>query len=370
MTGPGSHLPDLLEATKTLVSIPSVSHHESALADHLEDVLRSNRALEVTRIDDNLVARTMLSRSQRLLLAGHLDTVLPAGNDEAIVRGDELWGIGSADMKGGLAVLAWLASLTSDPPVDLTFVFYACEEVEHAHNGLGVIQRLRPELLVADAAVLAEPTSAVVEAGCQGTLRIALTLAGKRAHTARPWEGVNALHRLAPVLGRLAEAECREVVIDGCRYRESLQAVGLSAGVGGNVVPDSARLVVNYRFAPDRSPEEAVEHVRGLLGSGLSGEDSFEILDAASAAMPSLGHPLLEALVSATGEPPRAKLGWTDVARFAALGVPATNFGPGDPSLAHSPSEHVDRADLERVASVLRQLIETSSHLTGGSWRG
>jgi succinyl-diaminopimelate desuccinylase len=253
-----------------------------------------------------------------------------------------------------VAVLASLACTVADPAVDVTYVFYECEEIDARYNGVERLFGEAPGLLACDAAVLAEPTGARVEAGCQGTMRVRLTRTGVRAHSARAWLGRNAIHALAPTLEALAAYEPRQVEIDGCVFVEGLQAVAVDGGVAGNVVPDRATLTVNHRFAPDRTIGQAEAHVRSVLGAA----DEFEVVDSAPAAMPSLGHPLLTTLVDAVGRPPEAKLGWTDVARFAARGVPATNFGPGDPNLAHHADERVDRADLEAVYSVLKNLLE------------
>ena len=350
---------DLLALTASLVDIPSVSHDEEAITGWIEDQLRAVPWLEVTRVDRNLVARTDLGRGTRLLLAGHTDTVPVNGNATARLDGDTLWGLGSCDMKGGLAVQLELARTVADPAVDVTYVFYECEEVATEHNGLVKLLRSRPELLAADAAILGEPTDASVEAGCQGTLRVAVRLAGQRAHTARPWMGRNAIHRLGEVLARLAAYQERRPVLNGCEFREALQAVAVSGGVAGNVVPDAAEVVINHRFAPDRSVEEAVTHLRSVIG-GVFDEaagDSLELLDTAAAAAPSLDHPLLASLVASTGRPPRAKLGWTDVSFFAAAGIPATNFGPGDPTIAHTRDEHVERASIDAAHAALHRLL-------------
>lgn len=350
---------DLLALTTELVSVPSVSRHESALADLVAEYLNPCDWLEVTRVGDNLVARTSLGRPYRLALAGHLDTVPPAGNDVPEVDGDVLWGVGAADMKGGLAVMLDLARTIEQPVVDVTWCFYSCEEVSRDESGLARLWRDRPELLVADAAVLGEPTSSLVEAGCQGTMRVVVHLAGTRAHTARPYAGRNAIHRLAPVLARVAGWSGRTVVLDGCEYSEQLQAVAVSGGVAGNVVPDSASLTLNYRFAPDRDTRAARQWIGALLDGVLDEKhgDRWEVVDEAGGAPPSLGHPLLAALVAGSGAPPRAKVGWTDVASFWAHGIPAVNFGPGDPLLAHHPDEHVERASLDRAREVLETLI-------------
>jgi succinyl-diaminopimelate desuccinylase len=350
---------DLLDLTAELVNIPSVSHDEEAITDWLEAQLRAVPWLSVTRVDRNLVARTDLGLGLRLLLAGHTDTVPVNENAGARIEGDTLWGLGSCDMKGGLAVQLELARIVEAPAVDVTYVFYECEEVATKYNGLVKLLGSHASLLECDAAVLGEPTDGRVEAGCQGTLRAAVRLAGARAHTARPWMGRNAIHRLGSVLERFAAYEERRPVLNDCEFREALQAVGVTGGVAGNVVPDLAEVTVNHRFAPDRTAAEAEAHVRSVIGDLLdeAGGDSFEVLDVAAPAPPSLDHPLLASLVTSTGEPPRAKLGWTDVSFFASAGIPATNFGPGDPTLAHSRDEHVERASIEGAYAALHRLL-------------
>jgi succinyl-diaminopimelate desuccinylase len=352
-------MPDgLFGLTTALVAIPSVSHHEGPMADAVEAALRLCPWLGVERVGDNVVARTDLGRGSRLLLAGHLDTVPPVnGNEEPRLDGDTLYGVGSVDMKGGLAVFLHLAGTIPEPAMDVTWCFYGGEEVEQEFNGLRWLWEHRPELLEADAAILGEPTAGVVEAGCQGTLRARVTLAGRRAHTARPAEGRNAIHRLAPVLASVAAYQGRRPVLDGCQYAEQLQVVEVSGGVAGNVVPDEASLLVNHRFAPDRTVEEAEASVRESLSPWLEDGDRWELVDSAAGAPPALDHPLLSALVDATGAPPQAKLGWTDASSLWAHGVPAANFGPGDPLLAHSPDEHVGADDLHAAASVLDRLL-------------
>ncbi|HUP70717.1 MAG TPA: succinyl-diaminopimelate desuccinylase [Acidimicrobiales bacterium] len=353
---------DLLALTAQLVDIPSVSHHEEALADHVESVLTAVPWLEVDRLANNVAARTALGRPSRLILAGHLDTVPANGNERAKIEGDVCWGLGAADMKAGCAVFLDLARTVADPVVDLTYIFYECEEVASKFSGLGTLAAERPELLEGDAAVLGEPTAAAIEAGCQGTLRMELTLRGERAHTARPWKGRNAIHRLAPVLERCASYTGRRPVLDGCEFAEALQAVRVEGGVAGNVVPDEARVVLNHRFAPDRSAEEAAAEVRLVLGDALdeAGGDVVELVDSAEGALPGLTHPLLSRLVVAAGSAPIAKLGWTDVSFFSARGIPATNFGPGDPSLAHAAGERVERWELEAVHSALVGLLTSA----------
>ncbi|CAN5120836.1 succinyl-diaminopimelate desuccinylase [soil metagenome] len=348
---------DLVALTAELVDIASVSHHEQALADHLEGVLRPLPWLDVVRHGDNVVARTHLGRRHRLILAGHTDTVPPDGNARARVESDTVHGLGASDMKSGLAVFVELARTVSEPAVDLTYVFYAGEEVESRHNGLGHLARDRPELLAGDAAVLGEPTGGAIEGGCQGTLRLAVTVRGRRAHTARPWMGVNAVHRLGPVLAVVASYEGRRPVLDGCEFAEAMQAVAVEGGVAANVVPDQARLTFNHRFAPDRTPEEAERRIRDLLAPTLGPDDSVELLDVAAGAPPAMDHPLLAALAERAALGVRAKLGWTDVARFADLGIPACNLGPGDPTLAHRADERAERTLIEATFACLDELI-------------
>lgn len=348
---------DLLARTAALVDVASPSRAEGPLVDQLESELRAHSHLEVTRVGDNLVARTTLGRRHRIVLAGHTDTVPAADNATARIEDDRLFGVGSADMKGGLAVMLELAATLTEPKVDLTFVFYAREEVSSIESGLGELFEARPDLVVGDIAILGEPTDACVEAGCQGTLRMRLQLQGVRAHTARPWMGRNAVHRLSGVLSALDTYEARSPLIDGCQFREALQAVSIEGGVSGNVVPDAASITVNFRFAPDRSVADAEAHIREFFAPFLEDGDVIDVLDLSNGALPGLNHPLLAALVERSGSQVFAKLGWTDVARFAAHGVPAVNFGPGDSTIAHTAGEYLDRAPLERVHAVLLGLL-------------
>ena len=350
---------DLLDLTAQLVAVPSESHHEAPLVDWLEAELRGLEHLDVTRVGDNLVARTTGPAETRVVLAGHTDTVPANGNAQARIDGDVLWGLGSTDMKAGLAVMLELARTVTTPAVEVTYVFYAGEEVAAVHNGLGHLFRDRPDLLDGDVALLGEPTDGVIEAGCQGTMRLRVALAGRRAHSARPWMGRNAVHRLGPLLAAVAGFDERQPVIDGCTYREALQAVAVEGGVSGNVVPDEAVVTINHRFAPDRTAEEAEATVRELLAPHLDDGDEIEVVDLAPAAAPALDHPVLQALVSRHDLPVRAKLGWTDVARFASHGIPAANFGPGDATLAHTAEERVDRAPIERCHAALADLLAT-----------
>ncbi|GAA2502056.1 succinyl-diaminopimelate desuccinylase [Streptomyces longisporus] len=339
---------DVVALTRALVDIPSESGQEGRIADAVEAALRALPHLTVERIGNSVLARTHLGRSQRAVLAGHLDTVPAAGNLPSRLHDDRVHGLGACDMKGGVAVALRLAATVTVPTRDLTYVFYECEEVEGDRNGLHRIAAERPDLLEdADLAVLMEPSDAGVEAGCQGVLTADIVVRGARAHTARSWMGVNAAHLAAPVLQRLHDHTPERVVIDGLEYREGLSAVAVRAGVAGNVVPDECVITVNSRFAPSRSPQEAEECVRRLFP-----EYEVRVTEVVPGALPGLDR--LAGLVSALGAAPRPKLGWTDVARFAALGTPALNFGPGDPALAHTAGEYVPVEHLRTCEERLR----------------
>ena len=343
---------DLLALTEQLCAIPSVSGEERALADVVEARLRERApALDIQRVGENVVARTQRGAPTRILLGGHLDTV-PA-NDNAMPRvdGDTLHGLGAADMKGGLAVLLALAESLArgDGARDVTLVFYEGEEVAEEHNGLRRLFAERPDLVAADVAVLLEPTGGWIEAGCQGTIHVRVTFKGARAHSARPWMGVNAVHRAAPTLARVAAHEAPTVTVDGLDYRESLQIVRVQAGIANNVVPDRCEIVVNRRYAPACSHDDAVAQTLALFTDA----DEAEIVSASPAAAPNLTHPLVAELIATGNLDVRPKLGWTDVARFTQHGIAAVNFGPGDPELAHTAGERVERADLDHCLRVL-----------------
>jgi succinyl-diaminopimelate desuccinylase len=338
--------------TAALVDIPSVSGSESRLAVVVETALRECDHLTVTRDGDAVVARTTLGRDRRLLLAGHLDTVPVADNLPSRSDGDRIYGCGTSDMKSGIAVMLRLAAGVGDPKDDVTYVFYDHEETDAAKNGLGRLTKNHRDWLDADLALLMEPTANRVEAGCQGTLRVLVAVPGRRAHSARSWLGDNAIHKAGDVLTRLASYDARRVEIDGCEFREGLNAVRIEGGVSGNVVPDRATITVNFRFAPDRSEAEALAHVGELLAP-------YEcvLTDSAPGALPGLGHPAVADFVRLIGAEPVAKLGWTDVARFASLGVPALNFGPGDPNLAHSRDEYVETGRITECERMLRSYL-------------
>ena len=344
-----------IELTRALCDIESVSGDEKTIADAIEASLSDASHLELFRDGDAIVARTNLGRERRVVIAGHIDTVPINHNVPSEIRPstssgtDELWGRGTVDMKGGVAVQLKLAAELTNPIVDITWIWYDHEEVSESLNGLGRLARTRPDLLAGDFAILGEPTNSIIEGGCNGNLRVEVRAFGKRAHAARAWAGHNAIHDLAPILATLAAHTPREVEVDGLVYRESLNAVGISGGVAGNVIPDEGMVHINYRFAPSRTGAEAVEHLRELFAG-------FEltVVDLADGARPGLDAPLAKEFVAAVGGVPLPKYGWTDVARFSALGIPAVNYGPGDPLLAHADDERVPVAQITACEQGLR----------------
>ncbi len=347
---------DVLSLTAALVDVPSESHHDGPLADLVESALGELPHLQVRRLGNSVVASTGLRRGERVVIGGHLDTVPAAGNLPHHLAGDLLYGLGACDMKGGLAVMLRCAHDVREPTRDITYVFYENEEVEERFNGLKRIVHEEPGWITGDFAILMEPSDAGVEAGCQGTLRVAVRTAGVRAHSARAWTGDNAIHKASDVLARLAGYEPALVEIDGLTYREGLNAVGISGGVAGNVVPDACEVTVNFRFAPSRTVREAEAHVREVF----DGYD-VELLDLAAGALPGLSRPAVQGFAAAMGAAPRPKFGWTDVARFAELGIPAVNYGPGDPVFAHKADEHVPVAQLRDVESRLAAWLQPPS---------
>ena len=341
--------------TAALVDIASVSGEEAPLADAIERALLAEPHLAVHRDGNTVIARTSAGRAERVVLAGHIDTVPHAGNYPSSLSpdGTRLLGCGTSDMKAGVAVQLRLAAGLRAPIRDVTYVFYDCEEVAAERNGLLRVARNSPDLLAADFAVLLEPSGGVVEGGCQGTLRVAVRVHGARAHTARSWMGDNAIHKAGQVLDVLRDYVPREPVVDGLRYHEGLNAVAISGGLATNVVPDACEVQVNYRFAPDLSPEAAIAHVRELFS-----DFEVEVLDVASGARPGLDAPVAAAFAAAVGGTPRPKLGWTDVARFAELGIPAVNYGPGISEIAHTAGEYVDLAAIPDCEARLRTWLE------------
>lgn len=352
----------VVSLTLELIDIPSVSGDELAIADAVENALRQCSWLEVFRFRNNVVAKTSLGRPSRVILAGHLDTVPAADNakamtilagetlpsDNSTIPHDIVFGLGACDMKGGVAVALRAATSISKPIFDVTYLFYECEEIESARNGLTLIAREHPEWLGADVAVLLEPSNSRIEAGCQGTLRARISATGARAHSARSWLGTNAIHALSGALETLNTYQAQEVLIDGLTYREGLNAVGIAGGVAGNVIPDEASIDINYRYAPSKSAQDAQDYIDELFSNY-----EVSILDNASGALPGLQEPAIQDLLARVGDEVLPKLGWTDVARFSSLGIPAVNLGPADPGLAHSRNEHVTLEQLQKCEEII-----------------
>ena len=343
---------DAVTLTEQLVNMESVSHNEAAIADAVEEALRSLPHLTVTRRGHTVVARTDLGRPERVVIAGHIDTVPLNDNLPARRDGDILHGLGTCDMKGGDAVMLKLAADVPAPNRDITFIFYDAEEVDSVHNGLRKLAESDPDLMTADFAILMEPSNADVEAGCQGTMRVDVRTTGERSHSARSWKGVNAIHKAAPILARLGEYVARQPVIDGLTYHEGLNATGIRGGVAGNVIPDECVVEVNFRFAPDRSEADAEAFVRDFF----EGYD-VTVTDLAAGALPGLDRPAAKAFIDAVGGEAKPKFGWTDVAQFTKLGIPAVNFGPGDPMFAHKQDEHVPTEHIERCERTLKEWL-------------
>lgn len=346
----------VVDLTRALCDIESVSGDEGRLADAVHETLTATPGWGVLRHGNAVVARTTGSRPHRVVLAGHLDTVPVADNLPVRLQGDEtsgsLHGRGTVDMKGGVAVMLRLAATLVDPAHEVTLVLYDCEEVEATRNGLGRLVREHPDWVTGDVAVLLEPTDARLEGGCQGTMRVDVTVTGLAAHSARWWGGRNAVHAAADVLDRLVAYRPREVQVDGLTYREGLNAVRISGGIAGNVIPDRCVVTVNYRFAPDKDEASALAHLHEVF-------DGYDLLvtDSSPGARPGLTHPLIHALVDAADARVGPKYGWTDVARFTSLGIPAVNYGPGNPELAHRDDEWVPVEQLHRCETVLTRWL-------------
>ncbi len=345
---------DLLALTAGLVAIPSESRDEKQIADEIEDYLTHLAPdLTLNRVQNSLVARTNRGLEQRVVLAGHVDTVPANGNAVPKVEGNVVRGLGAADMKSGIAVMLALTEQAQRASRDLTFIFYEREEIADEHNGLRRLFAEKPELCQGEFAILLEPTGGAMEVGCQGIITARVSYTGRRAHSARPWLGDNAIHKLAPAIYKIAEHADKNVMVDGLEYREAAQVVGIEGGIAHNVIPDAATLVLNRRFAPGKSVEEATQEIRAWF----SDADDFEILNASPAAPPHLETAAIAEFAGTLDLLVKPKLGWTDVARFTEHGIPAVNFGPGGPQLAHTAEEEVNRVDVEGCYRVLAHFL-------------
>jgi len=343
---------ELGKLTLDLVNISSVSKDEKSIADSIEEALKKCNHLKLTRVNNSLVAQTSFGNKQRVVIAGHIDTVPANNNFPGKINNSEVVGLGSVDMKSGIAVALKLASEITSSNFDITYFFYESEEIETKFNGLELITKQQKDLLNCDFAILMEPTNGILEVGCQGSLRFEVSTSGKRSHSARWWNGENAIHKTNKILEILNNYKSREPEIDGYKFREGLQAVKINGGIAGNVVPDSVSVSINHRFAPDTSIDQATTNMKNLFK-----DFNFLLVDAANAAPTGLSNPVIKDFVSSIGKSIAPKFGWTDVARFASNGIPAINFGPGDPNLAHHPDEKVLISQINDVYESLKKWL-------------
>ncbi len=343
---------ELSKLTLDLVNISSVSKDEKSIADSIAEALKKIGHLKITRVNNSIVAQTNFGNKQRVVIAGHIDTVPANNNFPGKINNSEVFGLGSVDMKSGIAVALKLASEITSSNYDVTYLFYESEEIETKFNGLELITKQQKDLLDCDFAILMEPTNGILEVGCQGSLRFEVSTSGKRSHSARWWNGENAIHKTNKILEILNNYKSREPEIDGHKFREGLQAVKVNGGIAGNVVPDSVTISINHRFAPDTSIDQATQNMKKLFK-----DFNFQLVDAANAAPTGLSNPLIKEFVSNIGKNVAPKFGWTDVARFANAGIPAINFGPGDPNLAHHPEEKVLISQINDVYESLKNWL-------------
>jgi succinyl-diaminopimelate desuccinylase len=328
-------LTDLVETLSWLVDIPSVTGDEAPLRDAIAGRLGGMRQQAIA---DSLVVGE--AHDGAVILVGHLDTVPLQGHVGARVEADRVHGLGSTDMKGGLAVMIHLIEALG--PDRVACVFYAGEEGPLSGNQLGQILTDASWLVAASAGIVLEPTNQALEAGCQGSINADVTFTGEPAHSARPWLGDNAITKAGEFLTFMRGLEPELHVVNGLEFKEVMSVTTAQGGVARNVIPAGFVMNVNYRFAPDRNPESAVERLLEVCAGG----DRVEITDVAPAGSVNVDHPLFRSLIENSGAAVFGKQGWTDVAQLSAVGIPAINFGPGEPSLAHKPGESVRIADL------------------------
>jgi succinyl-diaminopimelate desuccinylase len=351
------HAAHLAETLLWLCEIPSPTGEEADLCHAVRERLgRARLAAPPRRHGDSLVVPvTRGTGGPRIALAGHIDVVRTAHDGPPRIEGDRLYGPGASDMKSGLALMLDLAEGAPEDleGIDLTLVFYAREEGPYLENELGLVLEREPELGDVDLAVCLEPSDNRLSLGASGSLHATLTFHGRTAHSARPWQGENAIHKAGSVLVELAALPPREVVIDGLVYRTVTSATLAQGGRGRNVVPDEFTLNLNHRFAPGTSIEEAQREVEGLVG------ERAEIAwrDLSPSALPHASHPLVVGLRDAGVAAVEPKQAWTDVARFAELGVPAVNFGPGENAQAHQRNEWTSIPKLAEGRAILRRWL-------------
>jgi succinyl-diaminopimelate desuccinylase len=344
----------LAETLLWLCSTPSPTGEERALCDAVEKRLAGRVPIE--RVGDSLVCAVRRETGgPRVALAGHLDVVRTEHDGAPRVEGDKLYGPGAADMKSGLAAMLELveSGFTAQTAVDLTLVFYAREEGPFADNELGPVLERIPELGKVDLAVCLEPSDNKLQLGATGSIHAEVTFVGRTSHSARPWQGENAIHKAGPFLTDLTGRAPRESIIDGFSYRTVTSVTLAEGGRGRNIIPDRFKLNVNHRFAPDTSLDQAKRDVEELV----AGRAEVRFTDLSPAAPPFAEHPLVRALRESGIVGVEPKQAWTDVARFAALGVPAVNFGPGEQGQAHQKNEWTSLAKLEAGYAILTRFL-------------
>jgi succinyl-diaminopimelate desuccinylase len=340
-----------------ITAIASPIGEEKALCDHLET--RLGRALGsgcITRFRDSLIVRVHEDPgAPKLALVGHTDTVRTQHDGPTRIEGNRLYGAGAADMKSGLALMIELAERLDRERLacDLTLVFYEREEGPFAENVLGPMLERFELLRKLDFAICLEPSNNELQLGCMGSVHATARFAGRTAHSARPWQGENAILKSAGFLQRLSAREPKEVEVDGHLFREVITPTLAQGGRGRNVVPDRFELNLNYRFAPTRAPEVAVEELRAML----EGEAVVEATDLSPACRPHSNHPLVKWLGQCGVAGIKIKQAWTDVARFDQVGVPAVNFGPGVQSQAHQPNEYTELPLLHEGYAILHKFL-------------
>ena len=344
-----------IELTASLVNIPSESHNEKQIVQQIELALHKQAPwLEITRIGNSILARTKLNRPLRIILAGHVDTVPIINNIPSFIKARELWGCGTSDMKAGNAVFLYLITTISKPCYDITLIMYDCEEVEYHANGLSKIKCDLPEWLEANIAIFGEPSDGFIEAGCQGTMRISINSVGTRSHSARPWSGSNAIHNLTKVLNLIREYQPHNMRIENCNYQECLSAVQINGGISGNIIPDTASIIVNFRFIPNMSIDKAFSHLCKIFKKV---EANVNLIDASEGALPNLNKPVINMLLNSTNIGVRAKYGWTDVARLTSLGIPSINWGPGSPNSSHKSDERINVSRVIKFTKILKNYL-------------
>ena len=344
----------LLEITR----IDSPIGEEKVLCDHVEQRLGTRLgAARITRFHDSLVVRVNeRAGAPKIALVGHLDTVRTVHDGPARIEGDRLYGAGAADMKSGLAVMLELAERLEPAKLpDLTLVFYEREEGPFAENRLGPMLDHFELLRTLDLAICLEPSNNFLQLGCMGSLHATVKFRGRTSHSARPWQGENAIYKSIEFLKFLAAREPHDVTLDGHLFREVASAtVAQTAGRGRNVIPDEFDLNVNYRFAPPRTPQEALSDL-----VAWAKEATVEATDMSPAGRPHATHPLVQHLAASGVAGVQTKQAWTDVARFDSLGVPGVNFGPGTQSQAHQRNEYTELPLLQTGYEILSRFLTT-----------